>query len=80
MLKATFSDWFANIKPDFHEILPIDLLAINGAIVFGNPSTPRLLVAKFVEARGSYSVLPVSALGLFLSVWLSCHIYAMTYP
>lgn len=59
MFGMTLLGWFASIKPDFREILPIDVEALHGAIVCGNQSTPSLLVAKFLKAHGSYNVVPV---------------------
>jgi len=51
--------WLLTFKPNFHEILPIDLDVHRGAIVLGNFSTPSLLVATFLDANGSYNVVPV---------------------
>jgi BLTP1 N-terminal region len=60
MIGAALAEWFANFKPHLHEILPIDVVAVHGAIVCGNQSTPSLLVVKFSGAQCSYSVVPVS--------------------
>lgn len=59
MFGTTLAGWFADIKPDFHEILPIEVVTVRGAIVWGNASAPSLLVARFSQAQGSYSVVSV---------------------
>ncbi|KAF8577934.1 hypothetical protein K439DRAFT_1363574, partial [Ramaria rubella] len=61
-LRETISIYIALLKPDFLELLPIDLEAVRGAIVCGNPSTPSVLVAGFSNAQGSYGVYPPRSL------------------
>lgn len=65
MFRTTVVGWLANIKPDFHEVLPIDVVAVRGAIVLGNASTPSLLVARFSQADGSYSIISVRDLAFY---------------
>ena len=70
--KEALAAWFAPFKPAFHEVLPIDVVALHGAIVCGNPSTPSLLVVRFSAAEGSYGVVAVSETAMFTS-GLSTH-------
>jgi hypothetical protein len=59
--------WLSAQVPTFelHDLLPIGINIIRGAIVVGNDSTPTILIGDFKRADGTFGTTPVNICILF---------------
>ena len=62
--------WIRSQLPslDPKDLLPLGIEVEKGAIVIGNESTPSLLVAEFARSEGTYGVVSVCCMQLFLGI------------
>ena len=55
-----------NLDPK--DLLPFGIEVIKGAIICGNSSTPNLLVAEFQRSEGTFGIVEVRYICLFVSL------------